>query len=651
MSAFANLFAPGGAAYFFTNGAKGGHVSRNHPRTRARASRAPLSTLLASLTGCAALLCTGGIARGSTVPPFAIVGKAPATITAGSEYVFSPSVQGTHPGHSLRYSIVNKPAWAYFNTLDGRLNGWPSTAGVFSAILISVSDGISSARLPPFTVTVTPDPLKIYGKPPTTVTAGSPYRFTPTWSDARHPWGPVFVILHKPAWASFDPRTGTLSGTPVVRDVGIYRSVLIEVNDGQGLAALPVFSVTVAPPPPTVEALKLAGTPPGSVIAGNPYSFKPTATTSAGRTVSYSVRNKPVWALFSIATGLLSGTPAGSQTGTYPGIVISASDGRSTASLPAFAIAVNAAPPKATTLAQKHPGDVGLGADPAVVFYENFDEATVAAVLARYNSYGHSAGMSLVADHPPDSPGHHAMQFTSGGSNPATDLYKNLGVGYDELYLRYYVKYVGAGPWHHSGLWFGGYNPPLPWPYPHAGVRPTGDDRYSIALEPISTFTNTPLDFYVYWRGMHSWKAAPTGAVGDYYGNTLLHDAQLLPESGAWQCFEIHLKLNPNPANGAGAVLELWKNDALVRRFDDTGPLGYWVRDKFCPIDADGSECTSYRPANPAEGVLDQRWRTTTALKINYFWPQNYNTDSTDSSMLLDDMVVATERIGCTVRK
>ena len=150
---------------------------------------------------------------------------------------------------------------------------------------------------------------------------------------------------------------------------------------------------------------------------------------------------------------------------------------------------------------------------------------------------------------------------------------------------------------------------------------------------------------------MHSWKLDPTGAVGDYWGNTLLHDPQLLTGSGDWECYEIHLKMNPNPANGDGAVLELWKNDALVRRFDDTGPLGFWVRDKFCPIDADDSVCTKYRPANPTLVVLDQRWRTTSALKVNYLWLMNYNTSSADSSLRLDDMVVAKQRIGCTVRK
>jgi len=612
--------------------------------------RTPRFTLLASLAACAALAWAASVARGAAAPALAISGAPPATITGGSEYVFSPTVKGARAGASLKFSIVNKPAWAYFNARTGMLYGWPATAGRFSAILISVSDGTRSATLPAFTVSVTPDPLRISGHPATTVAAGSPYLVRPTWSDSRRPWGPVFIILHKPSWAKFDSRTGTLSGTPGPADVGTYRNIIIEVNDGRGAAVLPTFMLTVTRSAATNDVVKISGTPQRSVTAGGSYSFKPTASSAAGRTVSYSVRNKPAWAAFSIATGLLAGTPASTQTGTYPGIVISASDGRASASLPAFTVSVNSPPPKPSTLSQKHPGDVNLGSDPAVVFYENFEEGNVAAVIARYNSSNNSAGMALVADHPPDSPGAHALQLTSGGSNPTTDLYKSLGQGYDELYLRYYIKYVGSGPWHHSGVWFGGYNPPLAWPYPHSGQRPVGNDRYSIGLEPTD-FANTPLDFYVYWRGMHSWRADPTGAAGDYWGNTLLHDAQLLQESGSWVCYEIHLKLNPDPANATGALLQLWKNDALVRRFDYSGPLGYWVRDKFCPIDADGSECTSYRPANPALTLLDQRWRTTSALKINYFWPQNYNSDRTDSSLLLDDMVIATERIGCTVRK
>jgi hypothetical protein len=54
-------------------------------------------------------------------------------------------------------------------------------------------------------------------------------------------------------------------------------------------------------------------------------------------------------------------------------------------------------------------------------------------------------------------------------------------------------------------------------------------------------------------------------------------------------CIEIHVKLNPDPANGAGAELGLWIDDTSIQQFSDTAPLGYWVKDKFCPEGADGT--------------------------------------------------------------
>ena len=302
-------------------------------------------------------------------------------------------------------------------------------------------------------------------------------------------------------------------------------------------------------------------------------------------------------------------------------------------------------------LAVKYPGDIGIGGDPSVVWHEDFEGGSVAAIVARYDSYANSSRMSLVADRPTSSSGAHALKLTAGGNHPATHLYKNFGNGYDELYFRYYAKYVGTGPWHHTGLWIGGYSPSLSFPYPRAGRKPEGDDFFSIGLEPIPSFPNVPMDFYTYWMGMHSWKSDPTGEVGDYYGNTLLHDGEFRMQSNRWICYEIHLNLNASPATGAGtgALLEVWQNDALIRRFDDAGPVGHWVKDKFCPLDADGSECTAYRAAYPTRELLDQRWRSSSALKINYFWPQNYNTETPDSDLILDDMVVATQRVGCTV--
>jgi hypothetical protein len=75
-------------------------------------------------------------------------------------------------------------------------------------------------------------------------------------------------------------------------------------------------------------------------VAGASYAFTPTAADPAGNSMSFSITNKPGWATFNIATGQLSGTPAASNAGPYPGIVISVSDGYASASLPAFTINV-----------------------------------------------------------------------------------------------------------------------------------------------------------------------------------------------------------------------------------------------------------------------------------------------------------------------
>jgi hypothetical protein len=282
-----------------------------------------------------------------------------------------------------------------------------------------------------------------------------------------------------------------------------------------------------------------------------------------------------------------------------------------------------------------------------VVFYEDFGEQSVAALLGRYTEVRNPGGIELVADHPPGIGAPHAVQLTAGGAHGATHLYQSFGAGYDELYFRYYAKYLGAGPWHHSGLWIGGYNPPLPYPFPRAGQRPEGDDLFSIALEPVAPGAAAPLDLYVFWMQMRSWKAAPSGARGDYSGNTLLHEPGFRERNDTWVCYEIHLKLNPDPASAAGAVLEVWQNDTLVRRFDENGPLGYLVRDKFCAVDSSDRQCTDYRPARPQLAPLEQRWRSAAALRINYLWLQNFNDAATTSALRIAALAVATRRIGC----
>jgi hypothetical protein len=180
-----------------------------------------------------------------------------------------------------------------------------------------------------------------------------------------------------------------------------------------------------------------------------------------------------------------------------------------------------------------------------------------------------------------------------------------------------------------------------------AGERPHGDDRFSISVEPVYAVDGAQprFDFYNYFMRMHSWMADPIDDDGTaYYGNGFVHRNDFTVDPGSWVCLEAHVRLN-DPASNAGAVLEVWKNDVLMRSFDAQGPKGWWIRDKFCPADADGNECTDY-PAPPNE-VLDLQQRSTGALKLNAFWPQNYITDDATGTLAFDQMAVATRRVGC----
>ncbi len=298
-------------------------------------------------------------------------------------------------------------------------------------------------------------------------------------------------------------------------------------------------------------------------------------------------------------------------------------------------------------LSEQYPGDVGIENDPDVVWTENFEEGSVAAITDRYDSSQNAAGMALEADVPAGSSGAASLRMTSSGAGAnATDLYKNLGAGHDELYVRYYVKYEPGVTWHHSGMWVGGYNPPSPWPNPQAGLKPDGDDRFSVAFEPMGSGPSPRMDFYNYWMTMHSWMDVPMGDTA-YYGNSLVHDTSVRATGDTWLCVELHILLNPNPASPAGAELGLWIDDVSVQQLTDSAPLGYWIKDKFCPDDADGTECTDYRPSDPTLVPLDLQFRSTTDLKLNAFWPQNYITSGGAGSLWFDDIVLATRRIGC----
>jgi hypothetical protein len=303
------------------------------------------SRVVAALFVLAAVLSTSAIAA---TPP-TISGTPSSWVYVGSAYSFRPAV--TDPDStSLRFTIANKPAWASFNTASGQLAGTPTAVGWWPNILIAVSDGVSTRALPSFSIRATSRdntaPV-ISGSPASVAVIGATYAFQPTARDAQG--DPLrFSIANKPAWATFDPVSGGLSGTPTAASVGTYSNITISVSDGSPKVSLAPFSITVSST--ANHAPTISGTPPAAVTAGQAYMFKPAAADADNNTIGFSIANKPAWATFSSVTGQLSGAPTAAQVGSYANVVISVSDGKASAALAPFTISVTAALNKAPTI-------------------------------------------------------------------------------------------------------------------------------------------------------------------------------------------------------------------------------------------------------------------------------------------------------------
>lgn len=101
---------------------------------------------------------------------------------------------------------------------------------------------------------------------------------------------------------------------------------------GQQQGPLPGQSTNGAP--------AIQGQPGASVLVGQTYSFQPTVSDPDGDELSFSAENLPSWASLNSATGRVSGTPEAADVGTYAGITITVSDGRTQTTFGPFAIAV-----------------------------------------------------------------------------------------------------------------------------------------------------------------------------------------------------------------------------------------------------------------------------------------------------------------------
>jgi hypothetical protein len=250
---------------------------------------------------------------------------------------------------------------------------------------------------------------------------------------------------------------------------------------------------------------------------------------------------------------------------------------------------------------------------------------------------------------PPGSAGRHSLRMTHiGGKSDGAHLYRRLLPGYDQLYVRFYVKFdPQCAPIHHF-FHVGGYNPATPYPQGGAGERPRGDERFSTGVEP---FGNAWVwDYYSYWMEMQG--SPPRGQT---WGNSFIHDPRLNVQRGKWVCAELMMKMND--VGDTNGEMALWIDGKRVSHLGKGFPKGKWVYDKFMPDQ--GGEGVRWNDTKgrgepvpfPSGGLPFEgfRWRRDAHLRLNFIWVLNYITDAPKghvSKVWFDDIVVSTEYIG-----
>jgi hypothetical protein len=306
--------------------------------------------------------------------------------------------------------------------------------------------------------------------------------------------------------------------------------------------------------------------------------------------------------------------------------------------------------PRGYGISAKYPGDKGIEKDPSVIFFEGFEVSSIEELKSRWEDISHPEIMSLSPDTPPNSFGKSSLLMTHiGGQGTGGHLYRRLLPGYDQLFIRFYVKFdPDCAPIHHF-FHIGGYNPSTPWPQGGAGERPRGDERFTTGIEPYGDAW--VWDYYTYWMEMRG--SPPEGKT---WGNSFIRDPKLKVEKGKWICVEVMMKMN-DPVDEHNGEMALWINGKLVSHLGKSFPKGKWVYDKFIP--GQGGDCIRWNDEKggpehfrvpeggaPFEGF---RWRKDPNLKINFLWVLLYITKAPEghiSKVWFDNIVVAKSYIG-----
>ncbi|MCA6984861.1 putative Ig domain-containing protein, partial [Pectobacterium brasiliense] len=247
------------------------------------------------------------------------------------------------------------PVWLSFNPATGTFSGTPGNGDVGNlTIKVTATDGSNASVSTTFGLTVTNvnDAPVVSGTiPAQNIAQGGSLNITIPAGTFTDPDGDTLTLSATladgtalPSWLSFNPATGTFSGTPANGDVGNL-TIKVTATDGSNASVSTTFGLSVT----NVNDAPVVATPipPQNVAQGGGFNFTvPDGTFSDPDgdtlTLSATLANGsplPSWLRFDPTIGTFSGTPGNADVGTLV-IRVTATDGSNTSISTSFGLTV-----------------------------------------------------------------------------------------------------------------------------------------------------------------------------------------------------------------------------------------------------------------------------------------------------------------------
>ncbi|MEP7284192.1 MAG: putative Ig domain-containing protein [Chloroflexota bacterium] len=225
------------------------------------------------------------------------------------------------------------PSWLHLDTPTGVLSGTPpNTTGSPISFTITAVNRVLPNATQNFTLTVqNPVAPTITSTNNTSFPIGSAGTFTVT---ATGDPTITFSATGLPAWATLNPTTGVLSGTPPT-STGSPFAITITATNGTLPDATQSFTLTVTQAPVFTSANMT------TFHVGTAGTFTVTAT--GNPTPTFSATGVPSWATFNPTTGILSGKPLNS-VGSPFAVTLTAANGVLPNTTQNFTLTVGAGP-------------------------------------------------------------------------------------------------------------------------------------------------------------------------------------------------------------------------------------------------------------------------------------------------------------------